>query len=159
MLPLKKILCPTDFSEPSYEAIKTANEFAINFSAEIILVHVVTPIPVMPVSPDSMVINLPSYQKELEIYNAKRLQALVEQRVPKSVRVFMHVIWGNPAEEIVRMAETGHVDLIVIATHGLTGWRRFIFGSVAEKVIRIAPCPVLSIQFSIQSPQAANRSY
>ena len=96
MLPLKKILCPTDFSEPSYEAIETANEFAINFSAELILVHVVTPIPVMPVSPDSMVINLPSYQKELEIYNAERLQELVEQRVPKSIRVFMHVIWGKP---------------------------------------------------------------
>ncbi len=55
------------------------------------------------------------------------------------------VTTGEPAPEILRIAAEEHVDLIVIASHGLTGWRRLVFGSVAEKVVRQAPCPVLTI--------------
>lgn len=53
---------------------------------------------------------------------------------------------GDVADEIVRIAETEKADLIVTATHGTTGWRRFVFGSVAEKVVRLAKCPVLTIR-------------
>jgi nucleotide-binding universal stress UspA family protein len=52
---------------------------------------------------------------------------------------------GDPAEEIVRLAKTESVDLLVISTHGVTGWRHLVFGSVAEKIIRLADCPVLVI--------------
>jgi nucleotide-binding universal stress UspA family protein len=56
------------------------------------------------------------------------------------------VLHGNISDEIIKLAEHENVDVIIIATHGLTGWRKFLFGSVAEKVIRMAPCPVLSMQ-------------
>lgn len=150
MLPLKKILCPTDFSEPSCEAIKEASELALHFASELILIHVVTPIPIIPVSPGSTVINLPSYQQELEVYAKNMLRDLVEEKVPKKVQARTEVILGDPANEIVRMADDEKVDVIVIATHGLSGWRRLVFGSVAEKVIRVAHCPVLSIRIPSQ---------
>ncbi|HUV14514.1 MAG TPA: universal stress protein, partial [Acidobacteriota bacterium] len=56
------------------------------------------------------------------------------------------VSYGDPAKEIVRIAEEESVDLIVIATHGLTGWQHLVFGSVAEKVVRTAKCPVLTVR-------------
>jgi universal stress protein A len=70
----------------------------------------------------------------------------VTQKVSPEVRTLATVVTGDPAPEIVRLAEQEVVDLIVIATHGQSGWRHFVFGSVAEKVVRLAPCPVLTIR-------------
>jgi nucleotide-binding universal stress UspA family protein len=74
------------------------------------------------------------------------LQEVVEKRISEKVRIRTKVVVGDPGDEIVRMAADENADITVIGTHGLTGWRRFIFGSVAEKVVRLAPCPVLTIQ-------------
>jgi nucleotide-binding universal stress UspA family protein len=68
-----------------------------------------------------------------------------EMRLPEALKMRKLVLTGNPGDEIARTAEEEGVDLIVIATHGLTGWRRFISGSVAEKVVRLSSCPVLTI--------------
>ena len=67
-------------------------------------------------------------------------------RISKGLKARALVIQGDPANQIVRLAEDEKVDIIIIATHGLTGWRKFMFGSVTEKVIRLAKCPVLSIR-------------
>lgn len=142
MLPFKKILCPTDFSEPSYEALEAANELALHFSAELILVHVV---PAIPIVPAPTTFEVPLYEEELRRSAEKSLQEVREQRVAKGLQAHTFVVRGEAAHEIVRIAAEEKVDLIVIATHGVTGWRRFIFGSVAEKVVRLAPCPVLTI--------------
>ena len=146
MLPIKKILCPTDFSEPSYEALKTANEIAACFSAELILVHVVTPIPVIPIHDDPTSFNLPLYEKEMETSAGKSLDQVTNEKISRGINTRSLVIQGDPASQIVRLATAENTDLIVIATHGLTGWRKFMFGSVTEKVIRLATCPVLSIR-------------
>ena len=148
MLPIKKIFCPTDFSKPSYEALKTANELALHFSAELTLIHVVSPIPTVPGSPAPTGFNFLSYQQEIEASAKKLLEQVTQEKISREIKSRIMVIQGNPADEIVRMAAVGNADMIVIATHGLTGWRKFIFGSIAEKVIRLAPCPVLSIQVS-----------
>jgi len=148
MLPIKKIFCPTDFSKPSYEALKTANELALHFSAELTLIHVVSPIPTVPASPAPKGFNFLSYQQEIEASAKKLLEQVTQEKISREIKSRIMVIQGNPADEIVRMAAVGNADMIVIATHGLTGWRKFIFGSIAEKVIRLAPCPVLSIQVS-----------
>jgi len=66
--------------------------------------------------------------------------------VSRELHVRQIVVLGEAADEIVRMSEEQRVDLIVIATHGQTGWRHMVFGSVAEKVVRLAPCPVLTIR-------------
>ena len=150
MLPVKKILCPTDFSEPSYAALRVADEMAIHFHAELLLIHVVTPIPVIPVHDDPSGFNLPMYEKEMAISAGRSLQQVAKARISEEVRQRSIVIQGDPAGRIVRIAEEERVDIIIIATHGLTGWRKFMFGSVTEKVIRMATCPVLSIRVAAE---------
>ena len=147
MLPLKKILWPTDFSEASYEALSTADTLALHFSAELILVHVIPPVPLIPAydAPAAGVAGT-AYLKEIENTARESLDKVALERVSSEVGCLKVVALGNPAEEVVRTAAEHVADLIVTATHGVSGWRRFIFGSVAEKVIRMALCPVLSIQ-------------
>jgi nucleotide-binding universal stress UspA family protein len=147
MVPFKKILSPTDFSELSYEAMKAANELALHFSAELYVVHVVPPIPTAnvpaPKTPSSF--HVPSYRQELEESSKKSLDEIVKQQISKEVRVHPIVVEGDASYQIVRIAEKENVDLIVMATHGQTGWRRLVRGSVAEKVGRHARCAVLTI--------------
>lgn len=145
LLPFKRILCPTDFSEPSYEAVKAADELASSFSAELILVHAVPPLHFIPPS-DAPPTLTPLYLHEMEGAGQKGLRKLADERISKGVDVRLEVAQGPPAAEIVRIAHEERVDLIVIATHGATGIQRVIFGSVAEKVVRLAPCPVLTIR-------------
>ena len=144
MLPYKKILCPTDFSESSYEAIKTAGEIAFHFGSELCLLHVVSPVPVVPMG-GGAAYNVPLYEQELESASKKSLEEIINQLEWKELKVRLIVLRGNAADETVRIADEEHVDLIVIATHGRTGLDRLIFGSVAEKVIRLARCPVLTV--------------
>jgi universal stress protein A len=150
MLKYKKILCPTDFSDPSYEALKTANEMARQFSAELCVLHVVAPIPLVQPTIAPTGFNVPLYQEELRKTAEKRLQETARKKVSKQIKVSLFVANGEAANEIVRIAKEEHVDLIVISTHGLTGWRHLIFGSVAEKVVRLAPCAVLTVRASQQ---------
>lgn len=150
MLPLKKILCPTDFSEASYEGLKAANELAVNFSAELAIVHVIPPVPtaggVVPAAPTaSAAFNVASYQEELEAASKKSLKDVIDKKVSKDLKIKPIIAHGNPADEIVRVANEENADLIVTASHGQTGWRRIMFGSVAEKVVRLAQRPVLAV--------------
>jgi nucleotide-binding universal stress UspA family protein len=143
MLPLRKILCPTDFSEPSYKALEAANELALHFSAALTLVYVV---PLVIDIPTSVDFYIPSDIQTAQARAEKALGEVVEKRISEKVRIRTQVVIGDPGDEIVKTAADVNTDIIVIATHGLTGWRRLIFGSVAEKVVRLAQCPVLTIQ-------------
>jgi nucleotide-binding universal stress UspA family protein len=73
------------------------------------------------------------------------LNEVAEKRTLPNLNVRKIVLEGNAAEQIVDLARSEKADIIVTATHGLTGWRKFIFGSVAEKVVRLAGCPVLTV--------------
>ena len=145
MLPFKKILCPTDFSEPSYEAVKAASELAQHFSAELHLVHVIRPIPDY-VAPDPSVFNIALYYEGIHRAANEEMQKLIDRFGGKEVSTNATVVEGNAADEIIRIADNNEVDLTVIATHGQTGVRRLVFGSVAEKVVRLAAGPVLTIR-------------
>lgn len=155
MLPFKKILCPTDFSEPSYEALKVANELALYFSSELFVLHVVQPIPTVNVPPPSAStavtpkFDISLYRQELIKLSERSLKEIADQRLSKELNFNLIVKEGEAADQIIDVVGKQCIDLIVIATQGRTGWRRFIFGSVAEKVIRLAPCPV----FTIKAPQ------
>lgn len=151
MLPFHTILCPLDFSESSYKALQNAAEMATQFGAELLLVHVLAPTPVI-ATPSSLVPAVmpietaettPSAIQEQELAAEQRLNAAAK-RIP-ALHSRIKVGMGNAAEEIVRLAKTESVDLIVISTHGVTGWRHLVFGSVAEKVIRLSDRPVLVI--------------
>jgi nucleotide-binding universal stress UspA family protein len=144
MLPIKKIVCPTDFSDPSYEGLKVAREFAEHFSAELILVHIIFPGPIVPGVAEPG-FHIPSALKAMQETAGKTLEDLT-QNMLQDILVRTLAITGKPAHEIVNLADEENADIIVIATHGESGWQKFLFGSVTEKVIRMASCPVLTIQ-------------
>jgi len=147
MFTFKKILWPTDFSGPSYEAFKTAKELALHFSSELYLVHVITPMPpVVEIPRDRSSFDVSLYRKELQFSAEKSLQEVIDKKIGKKLKVHAIVVHGAAAIEINRIAKRENVELIVIATHGTTGWKRYFLGSVAEKVVRIASTPVLTIQ-------------
>lgn len=149
MLPIRTILCPTDFSPASLTGVKAATELAAHFGAEICLSYVVPTIPV-PSSDPVYDFELPEYEEVLHADAEKKLCALQGKMIEAKVSVRTMVGHGDAAGEIVLIAAKEHVDLIVIATHGWTGLRHLVFGSVAEKVVRLASCPVLTIR----APQA-----
>ena len=151
LLPITRILWPTDFSEASYEALSRAVELCKHFSAELVAVHVVPEIPrIMPDESDiekaDYAADLKSYEQELHNAARQRLHKVIRERVPTDVKSAVIVTRGEPACEILRMADDRRVSLIVTATHGLSGWRQLVFGSVAERVVRLATCPVLTIR-------------
>lgn len=147
MLPLKKILAPTDFSEPSYAALDNAIELAAHFEAELCLLHIV---PFLPPSPPDLVfgfVAVTDVAPDAErLDNALKLLHQVEKkRVPPGIKASCEVKMGHADKEITCAAADGNFDLLVIATHGLSGWRHLVFGSVAEAIMRKSLCPVLTI--------------
>ena len=131
---LRKILCPTDFSESAGEALKSAASLAGDYSAELLVAHVVE----SPSGPGSV--------PTMEAAAVKNLEAVAERMISAKVQVRHLVKSGQPAVQIVDLAEKNDADLIVIATHGLTGWRRALLGSVTDRVIRQTTKPMLVIQ-------------
>jgi len=146
MLPFRKILCPTDFSQPSYEALKVGSELARHFKAQLCVVHVVslTPIATNPMIPTTF--DVVAYQKELEASAREQLEEVMKKYVSSELKTCVPIVTsGYAPDEIIRVATERKSDLIVIATRGLTGLRRIVLGSVAERVVRLARCPVLTI--------------
>jgi nucleotide-binding universal stress UspA family protein len=138
-LQLKRILVPVDFSVPSQEALNFARRLASSFGADITLLHVVENMPVA-VFPE-----MPAYlDYSGEDFDAaeRDLQALAAEVAGGLKTVRAMVRNGLAAHEIVEAARELDSDLIVIATHGYTGWKHFCLGSTAERVVRTAPCPV-----------------
>jgi universal stress protein A len=145
VLPIRTILCPLDFSEPSNKALQSAIELAAQFRAALVLVHVIpTAVPGVPADPAYAFAGTEEYEKALRV-DAEEQLTLAAQHIPPEVKSRNVVGNGDPADEVVRLAATEKADLIVIATHGLTGWRHLVFGSVAEKVVRQATRPVLVV--------------
>ena len=150
MLPPKLILAPLDFSDPSNEALNTAVDLASQFGSELLLVHVVPMLPRLP-SP-AVIFNEAEFEQELHKDAVARLNELTLKLSAKGVKALSEVGTANDVGmEIIRLAEHNNVDLIVIATHGMTGWHRLAFGSVAEKVVRLAPCAVLTLRMRNQN--------
>ena len=140
---LKKLLVPIDFSEPSFNALKYAVAFAGRFDASICLVHVVEPASFL-----NDVRNVPLAVSDREVANKlhHKLVMLARKEIDPLTPVHPLVCIGKPSDEIVRTAKTFKADLIIIATHGRTGFKRAFLGSTAERVVRHAPCPVLVVR-------------
>ncbi len=147
MIVLRRVLAPTDFSDVSVATVVRAGEIAEHFGAELIVAHVIPPVPTLPTDPHYN-FEVPAYQEALRENAERRLKETIRSHASAAVRSRSLVSHGEPAREIVRIAEEEGVDLIVIATHGLTGWQHIVFGSVAEKVVRTAGCPVLTVRES-----------
>jgi universal stress protein A len=125
--------------------VQAASELAEHFGAELLLVNVVPALPSVPPDPN-YVFKIPEYEQYLHLDAEKHLREEREKLVSRNVKVRTKVGHGSAAEEVVLIAKTEGADLIVIATHGSTGLERWVFGSVAEKVVRLAECPVLTVR-------------
>ncbi|MFZ3218008.1 MAG: universal stress protein [Candidatus Acidiferrales bacterium] len=145
MLPPKLILAPIDFSDHSRAALDVAADMASRFGAELLLVYVVPAIQDLPA--DISILKEGEYDNSLTVAAGKQLADLAATIAPKNVKVRTEIGTANDiGMELVRSAEQNHGDMIVIATHGMTGWRKIAFGSVAEKVVKLAACPVLVLR-------------
>jgi nucleotide-binding universal stress UspA family protein len=143
MMEIHHIIAPTDFSEHSQQAIQYARELAQTFGATLVLLHVVE-------LPPSPIEGLPPSQlggtllEDLEQQATSNLAQVLAKEA--EVTVVRRVVVGIPYRRIVEVATDEKVDLIVMATHGRTGFSHLFMGSVAEKVVRTAPCPILTIR-------------
>ena len=146
---LKRILVPIDFSVHSKNALTYAISFAKLFNAELLLIYVVEPA-IYPADFSFGQVALPQIENELRDRGKKELEQLLITHIGGKVSARTMVCTGKPFLEIIRAAKEEDADLIIIATHGHTGVEHMLFGSTAEKVVRKAPCPVLSLRPHVQ---------
>jgi nucleotide-binding universal stress UspA family protein len=141
----RHILAPTDFSEYSKKAVASALELAKKFGAKLSILHVIElpPYPIEGYVPPSL---SATFLDDLERQATQDLAELVPEAEAGNVEVVRMVAVGTPYSRIIETAETEHVDLIVMATAGRAGFSRLVMGSIAERVVRTASCPVLTIR-------------
>jgi len=142
---LQKILLPTDFSNYSAAATKYACELAVKFDAELHLLHTLETR--LASTPNfGFGLDLPKYVSESKAAAEKSLAGVLDPKWSAGRTVIHAVVEGLPKVEIIQYARKQNIDLIVIATHGRTGLAHVIMGSVAESVVRTAPCPVRTVR-------------
>lgn len=138
MIAVKSILVPTDFSETSDAALKYGIGLTQALGAQLFLLHV----------PGETGVNFEADFPigQFENVARERLETLVSPQEAKQLRPEYAMRMGAPADEIIRYADDRDIDLIVMGTHGRSGVAHMLMGSVAEKVVRAAPCPVLTVR-------------
>lgn len=139
-LKLKNILWTTDFSSASKASLPHAVAIARQYESKVFLAHVVVPNPYPMVSPEAM-----PYIQEIRQGTSKRLSELAGSDELKGIPHELLLVQGEVAEELNKLVKEHDIDLLVLATHGRRGLRRFLLGSVAEEVWRTAACPVLTV--------------
>jgi universal stress protein A len=149
---ITSILVPTDFSKHSERALAYAIPFARQFGAKLTLLHVIEPI----ATPDFEA----SFPLRIENATAKRSCEGVLTKTAEKLGIEPELLdsklvrFGRPYNEIANAARTLKADLIIIATHGYTGFKHAFLGSTAERVVRHAPCPVLVVRAQVRGPAA-----
>ncbi len=144
MKEIKKILVPVDFSENSTKIVQSAAAIAGKLEAKLDIVFVVQSfedysgffVPHMPIA---------QFEEEMIQSAEKKMESYVEENVKQDVVNEAKVLSGDVAEEIINYAKAQGIDMIIMGTHGYKGLEKVLFGSVAEKVVKTAPCPVLTI--------------
>jgi len=142
----RRILHPSDFSSASRAAFRKAIDMAKASRAELLLLHVVSPVVPMPgdgyVSPEMY----DQLSASSRAWAQKRLDSLVAQAKKSRARVKGFILEGAASDEIVRFARARRVELIVMGTHGRKGIAKLFVGSVADRVVAAATCPVLTVR-------------
>lgn len=142
MIDLKTILVPTDFSKHSQTALNYGVAFAQKFGARLHLMHVMQDLALF--FPDAVTVVPPTDQLNTAVQAA--LERLVRENHLEGQNVQLVVRTGSPFHEIAQYARDEAIDLIILGTHGRGGLMHLLMGSVAEKVVRKAPCPVLTVR-------------
>lgn len=146
MFEIKSILAPTDFSEHANVALKYAAALAEKLGATLHLLHVLPD--VVPTGPDLMLAPAlpPEYFEATEADSLAALDKVLDPAWGRPTEVKTSVVWGNAIDRVTEYATEKKIELIVVATHGRTGLSHVLLGSVAESIIRQAPCPVLTVR-------------
>ncbi len=145
MAGFRKILWPTDFSTGAKAVLPHALYLGTKPGVELVVLHVLPLVPISPV-PVLAVGFYEQWDKGMRAEAVKDLDTLVASLRKARIRTKAILVKGLPAEQILRAAKRLRCDLIVLATHGRTGLRHVLMGSVAENVVRRAPCPVLTVR-------------
>ncbi len=144
---IDKILVPVDFSTHCEAALELAKEYAQKFDSEIHLVHVFADAVALapPYGPP-----MPAdFGMQIERAAVQHFDEWRKEHCPAGIKVTSHVRRGNAASHIVELAAECDIDLIIMGTRGLTGLRHVVMGSVAERTVRNAPCPVMTTKSSV----------
>ncbi len=147
MKDIRRILHPTDFSRASAQALAKSIEFAKENDAELLILHVITPI--TPYLAENSYVSPGLYTQMEESANQEAesaMSALMAKAKKAKVEAKSLLVKGIPHEQIVRVAKSRKVNLIIIGTHGRTGISKFFMGSVASRVVAMARCPVLTVR-------------
>jgi nucleotide-binding universal stress UspA family protein len=139
-----KILLPIDFSPSSQAALEMATDLAQHFHAEL---HLLNVIPIFPTTTLPDLIPEGEFLQETRTFAEGRLakcQATLEARGIKSTASIE--VGNDVAGNIMEVVEREHIDMVVISTHGISGWRPLVFGSIAEKVLKLVQCPLLLLR-------------
>jgi nucleotide-binding universal stress UspA family protein len=145
MSPFHTVVVATDFSETAEEALSVALELVEGTDREIAVVHVVLDPLHQPWMVDAAGVDFPELQRSWVEGAEHEFQALLKRRRLNASALSTHIVIGRPDFEIVRFAEEHGADLLVMGTHGYSGVKRFFLGSVADRVVREARCPVLVV--------------
>ena len=148
MIALQKILVATDFSEPSEAALAYGRELARSFGAALTVLHVVDDIMVRAYGIDSgVLLTDPDVQRQFEADARKQVDAALSDEDRIQLKASGVVLMSRaPASAIVTYAHESGIDLIVMGTHGRGGFAHLLMGSVSERVVQTAPCPVLTVR-------------
>jgi nucleotide-binding universal stress UspA family protein len=144
MLDIKKILCAVDFSQVSEKVAEYAKALAVPLGAEIICIHVV-PSGTIYADFGIPMNSMETFCTTMVTQGEKTLAEFTERHFPEG-KFRANVTCGDFSHEILQCAKKEQVDMIIMGTHGRKGVDRLLFGSVAERVLRDAPCPVLAIR-------------
>jgi len=146
---VKKILSPIDFSEFSFQAMRSAWELASDVGAELHLLHVVVPhgifVPLL-LTRDAETAREMAREASMVQQADEELARIKKDQLDNSPKVFTSAVIGAPVAKIIDYAEQNAIDLVLISSHGRTGFNRMLIGSVAEKLVRGAPCSVLVLR-------------
>jgi nucleotide-binding universal stress UspA family protein len=143
---IRKIIVPLDFSSSSESTIDYATMIAERFAATLILVHVIESLPYSVTDTFQVV----EHRRALETLARSLLRNLSDDLRARNLDVKTHLVWGNPAREILAKARREKADLIVMGTHGRTGLPHMVMGSVAEKTVRLSRIPVLTVPLAFK---------
>lgn len=142
----KRILVPTDFSTTSDIAFDYALDLAARDGSSMLLLNVIDDTGIATAYPDGFYVELPGLRAQLMEESTRRLDEMKARCLARGVEATTAVVTGRPARIIVDTATEKGSDLIVMGTHGRTGFAHLMLGSVAERVLRSAPCPVMAVR-------------
>jgi nucleotide-binding universal stress UspA family protein len=146
MIDLHRILVPTDFSKHSHNALNYAAAFADRFGAALYLLHVVQDLALFIPEAVSVAPPIAPPVKQMTAAVREALDRVVRENDLSRFEVHCEVREGTPFYEIIQFAKDAGIDLIIMGTHGHSGLAHVLLGSVTEKVVRKAPCPVLTVR-------------